>query len=164
MTATEHATKDANRFEFDQRHLNNWWGPASTPKQRAIVGALAMVVATATMITLNAFAGVDDWAMIIPFVVVAIAVGLYVRQWMAVPAAYAGWVGTLIVSEVALYLIMGASWWEERNAEHWLGTETAFVKLMGQLMEIAVLGLFIAVLAGLGALVGWLIHRLVSRE
>jgi hypothetical protein len=164
MSAKERPTNGVSHLEINREHGINWWGPGSSPQQRAVLGALAIVVATVVMVPLNYFAGIDDWPMVTFYAVVAVAVGLYIRHWLAIPTAYIGWVGTLILSEIALYLIMGANWWEEQNAAHWQGTEAASIKLMGQLMEIAFLGLFIAALAGVGALIGWLIYRLALRE
>jgi hypothetical protein len=47
-----------------------------------------MLAVTVIMIILNAFAGVDDWALIIPFVAAAVAAGLCVRNCLAIPATY----------------------------------------------------------------------------
>jgi hypothetical protein len=165
MSAIERGT-GASGSSIGQRQtvLEGWWGPDSSPRKRALAGALAMVAVVAIMETLNLLAGVNDWPMISVYVVAAIGIGLFVGRWLAIPAAYLGWVAALIVSNLGQYAIMGASWWEGRNAEHWQGSEAAFTKLLGQIMELAFVGLFIALLAGLGVLIRWLITRSASHR
>jgi hypothetical protein len=163
MSVIERTTSGSDQPRTDGNQTANWWGPESTPGHRAMLGALVTVAVAVIMLALNAFAGVDDWALIIPFIIAAVVVGLYVRHWLAIPAVYVAWVGTLILIDVGRYLVLGASRWEELNAEHWQGSEPAYVNLLLQQTETAFLGLFIGALAGTGALVGWLIHWLLLR-
>ncbi len=82
------------------------------------------------------------------------SVGALVRAWVAIPAAYLGFVLIAWIGETAAFLHLGASEWEVRNSEHWQGDAPAWVKLLGQLLEYPVFTLMAMPFVALGVVSG----------
>jgi hypothetical protein len=94
--------------------------------------------------------------------VVLVGFGAFVRAWIAVPAAYLGFVLVNWIAETAAFLYLGAAEWEARNREHWAGDEPAAEKLLGQLLEYLVFAVFIVPFVALGVAIargGWRAFR-----
>ena len=132
------------------------------PSRRAGVGALLMAGGTGLVIVLSAIWGFMDWPTLI-LIAMALGVGFYVHTWLALPAVYIGLVGMAVLLDVGLFLIMGSDWWEQQNAAHYPGNDPAYAKLLGDLLEYAVFGVFFALLAGVGVLAQRAVSRL-TRE
>lgn len=133
--------------------LRRWFGPGRSTRQRTFVGLALTVVAVAAgfrivpLFEQAVLAGVF-WT------VAFVAIGVYIRGRRVLWVAFVGVVTPLVLVEVAQYLYLGAAEWEQRNIEHWSGTESALSKLSGQLIEYALFGIIFALVAGFGALVG----------
>lgn len=134
-----------------------------SPLPRAAVGALIIAAGMGLTTALSYVAGASDWPALIVFAA-AIGAGLYVGNWWAVPTAFVGVLGLGILLEAGSFVIMGSSWWEQQNAEHWPGDAPAYAKLLGQLLEYAVFGVFFALLAGAGVVIRRGLGRLVMRK
>jgi hypothetical protein len=102
-------------------------------------------------VLLAAVLGLQD---ITAFIMLAglIGAGFAGRTWLAVPAAFAGFVLSGILVEFGALAVLGAHGWEEANAEHWRGNDPVMWKVLGQIMEYVIFGVLLAPFTALGVL------------
>lgn len=132
------------------------------PIRRMLVGAAISGVMFVLAVALDA-AGVGEPTGPLVFVAGPLLTGVYLRHWLALPAAWLGIAVTGCVAELISYSWLGPAEWAARNAEHWQGDDPAWQKLIGQLLEYVVFGVFFAILAGLAALLAWWLADGVSK-
>ncbi|HUZ03443.1 MAG TPA: hypothetical protein VMU89_24120 [Thermomicrobiaceae bacterium] len=132
-----------------------------SPLRRFLLGALIVAAGMALDSALSYIWGIQLQALI-P-VATAIAAGLYVGGWLAIPAAYVGFVGGYILIEGGLFVIMGSSWWAQQHAADSSGPDPAYLKLLGVIAEAAAFSVFFALLSVVGVLARRALGRLAPR-
>jgi hypothetical protein len=137
----------------------DWFYPDRATMRRTLIGALAAAASLPVGFGLVALTGIRDDFAVLVWLTAMIGAGIYIRARTTVWAVYLGIVVPMILFEVGAFLILGSSEWEERNIEHWPGDESATSKLLGQVVEYLIFGVFFALLAGAGGLIGRSIHR-----
>lgn len=121
-----------------------WIGRDSTPNRRSIAATVLLVV--------GAFIGLVGIPKVIGegfgllfVVLVVLGAGIFAHAWRVIPIAYVTVVLTLCVMTLGELLWYGADGWEARNADHWQGDMSVTMKVLGQLMENALIPLFFMV-------------------
>ena len=134
--------------------FQRWAGAESSGRRRAVAAMALMAVGLLAWIAFIEWVNNGGFGLLF-LVLVMVGVGIFARTWLALLTSYVAAVLLFWVAEVGTYLWVGADEWAERNAEHWQGDEPAIEKLIGQLIEYAVIGLvFIVPLVALGVAVG----------
>jgi hypothetical protein len=120
--------------------------------------AIAMALLCAITALLGYAFVVQDWPVLFLFAG-ALGAGVYVRSWWTPAVVYASVVLATVLIEVGVFVVMGATWWEQQNAEHWQGSDPALLKLSGQLIEIVVLGIIFVIPAVISVAIWKVIQR-----
>jgi hypothetical protein len=133
--------------------LRRWFYPDPATFRRTLIGIALTVVALGVGAGLTVLIEPDD-PTVFYWLLAAIGIGAYIRARTALWATYVGLVVPLELIVIAQYLYLGGAEWERRNLEHWQGDESPLFKLTGQLMELAIFGVFFALLSLVGVLIG----------
>lgn len=134
--------------------LRRWFCPNRPTCRRTVIGLALTVVVLAVGLAIMQVIEPDD-PVGLSWIVAFFVIGLYMRSWRALWVAFVGGVIPMALVEIGQYLYLGAAEWEQRNLEHWPGDASPLSKLSGQLLEFVVFGIMFALVAGLGALIGY---------
>jgi hypothetical protein len=137
----------------------DWFYPDRATMWRTLIGALAAAASLPIAFGLLVLTDLPDGFGVLIWQLAVFGAGIYIRARTAVWAVYLAIVVPMSLFEVGAFLILGSAEWEARNIEHWSGDESATGKLLGQVIEYLVFGVFFALLAGAGGFIGRAIHR-----
>jgi hypothetical protein len=131
-----------------------WIGDESTGRRRSLVAVPVLMIGLLIWVALMEWTSADGFALLFAALVI-VGIGIFARSWLVLLTAYVAAILMFWTVELGIFLWLGAHEWEHRNAEHWQGSEPAYEKLIGQLMEYAVFGLvFMLPLVALGVVIG----------
>jgi hypothetical protein len=133
--------------------VRRWVRADATGRRRAIASMPVVMIGLALWIALAEWTHLGGVTLLVP-VLVVIGVGWFARTWLALATTYVATVAFYWVIELSIFAWLGASEWEAQNIEHWQGDEPAVSKLVGQLIEYAVFGIFLIPFVALGIWIG----------